>query len=157
VLPVGERVDGADLLAAARETRQLCLDPVTLLGVEGDARRLELFAERLAQPAQLRGALVPPATELCRLDLRDGHRLPRLAELELQPAPRRRALAKLGGYVAAVLALRRRQLLAPPCDDLGQTEQGLAPALQGRKRVALQRDPVLELLPVAKLLLARPL
>src|SRR5262249_14483497 len=95
VLPLSQRVDGADLLAAAPEARELGLDLIAVGLAERLARGLELLAQRRAKPLELRGALITAIAELGCLDLRGRHRLARLPKLALEAELLLRALAKL--------------------------------------------------------------
>ena len=76
VLALGERVDRAELLAAAADAVELDLDLGALVLVEGLGRRTDLAPERRGDLRQLAGRLGAAVAEVRDADLGLGHRSP---------------------------------------------------------------------------------
>src|SRR5262249_2878421 len=119
VLALGQRVDRADLLPVAVDSRELGLDRLALLVAQRLGGRTKLLAERSAEALELRRALVSMAAELRGLDLGHGHRLAGLPELSLQTEFLLRAFAELGGHVPALSALGLGELRGSGLEPLG--------------------------------------
>src|SRR5262249_35257948 len=143
-------VDGADLLAASPEPRELVLD-LTAVGLgERLAGRLELLAEGRFEALELTRALVGAVPQLGGLDLGGGHRPPRVPQLGLEPEFLLGALAELCRDVAApLLAGRSGELGSALLNALGHQQQGLVHALEDGQGLALDGGAALECLAVA--------
>src|SRR5690606_24891861 len=76
VLALGERVHGAQRLAAARQALELTLDLLALLVAERLGDRLDLAPQRLGDTRQLHARLVAAVGEVRDLHLGLGDRLP---------------------------------------------------------------------------------